>query len=459
MSHPDDSVEVTVEISGETVVAGALWFHARGPQSATFRYAASYLRDARSYDLDPALPRSSGVFQTVSGRPMFNAFADSAPDRWGRNLMLREEQGRATSVSATSRTLLEVDYLLGVRDDNRQGAIRYRRAGTDDYFSTHLAAVPSLVEVGKLLRAADEVEAGAPISQQMRDLFDAGSSLGGARPKASVVKADGTLAIAKFPRETDDWDVIGWEKVELDLAARSGLTVAASELIKIGRRHVLLVDRFDRVGERRLGYASALTLLEASDGDSRSYVEIAEVIEQVSDSVEADLAQLYRRMSFSVLTANTDDHLRNHGFLRGRTGWILSPAFDLNPDPIQVGRSRTSIDLGRGDATVDALMSVAGYFRLSDPDARRIITEVEAGTRDWRALAAIYELPPKDIDLMTRAFESEQRAAALALSAVGRPVSSTPAGPSATLGPPERVPRGVSTGGQFARTRRPDPER
>ena len=198
-----------VQVGADELVAGTLWVHDRQGQSATFRYDQTYIADSRAYELDPTLPLTSGVIQTRSGKEMFNAFADSTPDRWGQNLMRREERERAAAASRTPRSLRNGDFLLGVRDDTRQGAIRFRHPGTRDYYSTHRNAVPRLIELPRLLNAVDHLDDGAD-SQDLRDLIDAGSSLGGARPKAAVIDESGRLAIAKFPRSgSDEWDIAG----------------------------------------------------------------------------------------------------------------------------------------------------------------------------------------------------------------------------------------------------------
>jgi len=412
-----DAVEVTVEIDGQETTAGTLWLHDRGGQSATFRYADAYLINPAGYDLDPALARAAGVFHTAPGSAIFNAFADSAPDRWGENLMRREERERARAAATTPRTLGKADFLLSVRDDTRQGAVRFRQPGTATYYSTHQHAVPRLIDLARLMRAADRVRAEGDFDRDLADLIDAGSSLGGARPKAAVRDASGRLSIAKFPRsDSDDWDVAGWEEVQLRLARRAGLTVAESELLTVAGRHVLLLSRFDRIGARRLGFTSALTMLEASDGDLRSYLEIAEVIERHSPRADADLRELYRRILFSILTSNTDDHLRNHAFLRERDGWALSPAYDLNPNPDNPAWLSTAVDLDNTDASIDVALSVGTYFRLSLPRARDLVREVETATAGWRQAAAELGIPKSQTDRMAVAYESEQRRIARALS-------------------------------------------
>ena len=407
-----DAVEVTVEIGGQELTAGTLWFHEQRAESSTFRYSDSYLASPVSYDLDPALPKSAGIFQSAPGKPLFSAFADTAPDRWGQNLMRREERERAAAAHSTPRSLRDVDFLLGVRDDARQGATRFRRPATRDYYSTHRGAVPRLIELPRLLHAVDHLDETTG-SRDLKDLIDAGSSLGGARPKASVIDSSGQLAIAKFPRsDSDEWDVASWEEVELRLARRSGLTVSDSVLSAVAGRNVLVVHRFDRSAGQRVGFVSALTLLEATDGEQRSYLEIADVIERHSPAPTSDLRELYSRIIFSILTGNTDDHLRNHAFLRQGRGWTLSPAYDLNPNPDRPDRLSTSIDLNSTAADIEIALSVSGYFRLSLTEARSAIASICKATASWRGEAADLNLPSREIERMAEAFETDQRRAA-----------------------------------------------
>jgi len=410
-----EPVEVTVEIGEQEVAAGTLWIREQRTETATFRYSDSYLASPVSYDLDPSLPKSAGIFQSPAGKPLFSAFADSAPDRWGQNLMRREERERAVAAKGTPRSLRNGYFLLGVRDDTRQGAVRFRRPGTRDYYSTHRNAVPRMIELPRLLHAVDHLDDGTD-SRDLQDLIDAGSSLGGARPKAAVIDATGRLAIAKFPRSgSDEWDVAGWEEVQLRLARRSGITVSDSRLSLVAGRHVLIVNRFDRISGQRIGFVSALTMLEAADGEQRSYLEIAEVIERQSPSPTSDLRELYRRIIFSILTGNTDDHLRNHAFLRQRQGWALSPAYDLNPNPHRPDRLSTAIDLDDNKADIETALSVSGYFRLTLAEARSEVTAVSEATSRWRGEAADLDLPRREIDLMAEAFETDQRRAANAI--------------------------------------------
>ena len=245
----------------------------------------------------------------------------------------------------------------------------------------------------------------------LRTLLRGGSSLGGARPKAHVLRDGKTVAIAKFPsRAGDDWDVMRWESVALRLARAAGIRVPDSTLHVIDGKAVLIVDRFDRAGDLRIGYVSAMTMLEAGAGDHRSYLEIADVIDLHSPQTTDDLRQIWRRIAFSILISNTDDHLRNHGFLRtSSAGWTLSPAFDINPDPRPGPKHlSTAIDFDDTTASLDNLMAVAGYFRLDDALARQVLREVSDATSLWRTAAHEAGLDREELEQMARAFEHDQ---------------------------------------------------
>lgn len=402
-------VEVFVQIAGEDVLAGRLWPH-RGPrtESETFAYATSYLARRDAYALGPLLPLGSGQIQTPLGHAIFGALSDCAPDRWGRMLIQRRarraRQGRGETAE---QSFGEVDYLLGVRDDLRQGAIRFRDPESGAFLATETFGVPQLVELPELLLIADRAERDVASEDELEILLKAGSSLGGARPKAHVLDRAGRIAIAKFPRpEGDDWDVIAWEAVALKLARNAGIAAADSELTDVGGRPVLIVDRFDRQGNRRIGYISAMTMLEAVDGERRTYLDLAEIIEEESDRASEDLRELWRRIAFSRLISNTDDHLRNHGFLRVTTGgWALSPAFDLNPNP-EPGAKRfaTAIDQGPGDG-LEELLDVAELFRLGRGEAEATIAEVSGATSRWRTIARQQGIDTTSIVQMEPAFD------------------------------------------------------
>ncbi len=416
----DAPVEVVVEVGGRQLVAGQLWWHRRrGAQSATFRYEPGYMANRSAYDLEPGLPLVEGPQQTPLGRTMFGAFSDCAPDRWGRRLIDRDEEHRVEEVgSGAERSFGEADYLLRVRDDLRQGALRFRVPGSDRWLACDRDGVPQLVDLPTLLSASERMERDEATAAELKTLLRGGSSLGGARPKAHVRDRDGRVAIAKFPNPASDkWDVTRWEAVALRLAADAGIEAAHGRLHVVDGKPVLIVDRFDRDGGRRIGYVSAMTMLEATDGDQASYVDIAEVIEERSPTATKDLRELWRRMVFGILIRNTDDHLRNHGFVRtDSAGWSLSPAFDLNPDP-EPGLTRlaTSIDGRTDEARLDVALEVAELFRLADADARAVVRDVAAATARWRAVAAEMSLPASAINRMARAFEHDQLAYAQTL--------------------------------------------
>lgn len=398
-----DEVEVAVDLGGRTVVAGTARFDRRRNKTTTsFAYDSAYIADPEAYPIDPALSfdSRSGV---VSGLP--GAFADCAPDRWGR--MLISKRIRA-SETGTTRSIGELDYLLGVSDTTRQGALRFRRAG-NTVFENAEADVPKHIKLPELLHASDQVARdGSEDLSAIKLLLNAGTgSLGGARPKASIIGEDGLLYIAKFPRHTDDWDVMAWEKTALDLADRAGIAVPKSLMVRVSGRSVLLLERFDRRDGLRVGYMSAMTLIEGTDGGGYDYLDVAAGLVDVSGSADEDLSQMWRRMAFSVAIHNTDDHMRNHGLLHEREGWRLSPVFDVNPNPDDAEDRATAIS---GETSrqgeVQALMLTAAEFGLSDEQARRILSEIERATASWRDVAAINGIPAGEIKRFNGAFET-----------------------------------------------------
>lgn len=388
------TVDVVVHVDGAEVHAGRLYSNfARGVESATFIYDDEWLADRRGYSLEPALPMVGGAQHTAPGQAMFRAFADSAPDRWGRRMLERAERLRAENAGSPARRLGQASFLLGVRDDLRQGAVRFREPGTGTYLADEQAGVPAVSELPHLLELADRVERDEAKWDELREMLRVGSSLGGARPKAHVVAPDGNAAIAKFPSgNTDTWNVMAWEKTALDLAHLAGIMVPARILLTVSGRQLLIVHRFDRAGSKdaRIGYVSALTMLEARDGDTASYLDIGAVIEEVSPAATADLQQLWRRIAFGILISNTDDHLRNHGFLHAEGhAWKLSPAFDLNPNPDPGPKYLATAVADPADtrASITELLKVRQYFRLSGPAAGAVLAEVVAAVAEWRRVA------------------------------------------------------------------------
>ncbi|HTW43661.1 MAG TPA: HipA domain-containing protein [Solirubrobacteraceae bacterium] len=414
---------MSVQLAGKDVLAGRLWTHRHGrSESATFSYLPEYLGRAGSYELDPALGGHEGQQQTAVGQALFGAFSDCAPDGWGRGLVQRAEQHSAHEEARAPRSLAEIDYLLGVRDDLRQGALRFQGAHDDEYLSPDDRGVPHLVDLPRLLHAAEELERDEPSAEDLRLLLHGASSLGGARPKAHVIDARGALSIAKFPSPVrDGWDVIRWEAVALGLAERAGVKVPSYELLSIVERPVLVVRRFDRHAGRRVGYVSAMTMLGARDGEQGSYLEIAQAIEERSARSAEDLRELWRRIVLTVLISNTDDHLRNHGFLRtSSAGWSLAPAFDLNPNPEgETKRLQTAIDERSTLASIGSAMEVAELFGLSQREALGVLGELLDATEPWRELAASNGLASGEIERLVPAFEHAERALARELVRAG----------------------------------------
>lgn len=403
----DTAIDVYLSINATDIHAGTLFtHHRRGTQTATFVYDVGYLARADACALDPVLSLRAGAFQTPATHKLFGAFTDCAPDRWGRTLINRQAAATAHEQGVAPRALTEADYLLGVRDDLRQGALRFR-IGDGPFLAHDTTGVPALTDLPALLALADRSETDQATLADLRRLVRAGSSLGGARPKAHVRDLNGHIAIAKFPSAAHDtWDVMAWEKVTLDLAEAAGIAVPTSRLIDVAGRKVLIVDRFDRTATgHRIGYVSAMTMLEAADGDQATFLDLADVVEQRSVDARAELVQLWRRAVFSVLIANTDNHLRNHGFLhQGHDAWRLAPAFDLNPDPAPgPTHLATSLD-GSGSDTIDTALQIADLFRLTPAQASHELDRITAAVRQWRTVAAGHDIPPTKIEEMAPAF-------------------------------------------------------
>jgi len=390
----------------------------RGGEAVNFEYHASWLRDAARFSLEPALTLDHGVFATATGRQLFGSIGDSAPDSWGRRLMQRAERRLADREGRTARTLMETDYLLGVSDVSRLGALRFRRSAEEQFASPTTEGVPGLIELARLLQTTERILRNEETDEDLRLIFAPGSSLGGARPKASVIDQHGRLAIAKFPKEADEYSVETWEAVALQLAVRAGIRTPEHELIRVTQKPVLLSRRFDRDDGMRVPFLSALSMLGLKDGDRGSYPELADVLAEHGAETAADVRELYRRMVFNVLISNVDDHLRNHGFLWvSPRGWSLSPAYDLNPTPTDV-RPRiltTNIDLDEGTCDIDLVVSVAQYFGLGPIPAKTIIKEVATATSTWREVAATNKAPLSEIHRMESAFEHSDLTKALAM--------------------------------------------
>jgi serine/threonine-protein kinase HipA len=419
---PDGTMEkqvfVYVDLNGVPHLAGRLWTRVRrNKESATFEYDPLWLKNPNKFSLEPALQIGPGPFHTGADTAMFGAIADSAPDRWGRALMRRMERRRAEREGTAPHTLHEIDYLLLVDDEARAGAMRFAERESGPFLRQEkIRRIPPLIELPKLLSAAQRVIAKTETEEDLRLLFAPGSSLGGARPKASVRDRDGHLAIAKFPRHDDDIDAVRWEAAALSLARKAGIAVPSARVEEVGGKPVLLLRRFDRESARRIPFLSAMSMLGAKDGESHSYLEIMEAIRRHGATPKADAEALWRRIVFNVLISNIDDHLRNHGFLyHGDDGWQLSPAYDLNPTPTDVKPRilTTAINETDTSASLATAMEVAGHFELNGARAKEIAAQVGKAASKWRDEAAGQGIVKNEIDRMASAFEHEDLKQAL----------------------------------------------
>lgn len=409
-------VEVHLDLGGAASRVGLLRRHpGRRGETVTFEYAPAWLDDPNRFSIEPALALSPGVFPTPQNQAIFGSIGDSAPDTWGRRLMQRSERRRAEREGRKLRSLTEIDYLLGVEDITRLGALRFRWDGEDEFQSPPRGGVPPLIDLGRLLGITERIFRDEETDEDLQLIFAPGSSLGGARPKASVRDGQGRLAIAKFPKETDDYRIELWEEIALRLARSAGIETPDHEIVEAAGKQILLSRRFDRDGERRVPFLSAMSMVGLADGEQGSYLELVDALTQHGASARADARALFRRLVLNVLISNVDDHMRNHGFLwQGRAGWSLSPVYDLNPTPVDV-RPRiltTNIDFDEGTCSLDLVESVAEQFGITPAEGRTIIAEVGRAVADWRDVSARAGAGPKEIRRMESAFEHDDLARA-----------------------------------------------
>jgi serine/threonine-protein kinase HipA len=441
----ETEAHVYLDVARQPILVGRLWARTRqGRETSTFVYDPGWLKRRGAIALAPTLPLTPGPFH--SDRGLFAAFSDAAPDRWGQKLMRHHERERAAAAGTDARTLYDIDFLLGVDDETRLGALRFKAPGGDAFLAQTGRAVPPVLDLRKLLSASDRIEKGRERKGDLALLLAPGGSLGGVRPKAVVRDRQGHLHLAKFPWKNDDWPVILWEKVTLDLARAAGIDVPAFRLERVGAKSVLLIGRFDRREvDIRVPFMSAMTALGATDRDEdHSYLEIVDALRQMGGTPERDIGQLWRRMVFNILVSNTDDHLRNHGFLLGREGWRLAPAYDMNPCPADVGGRIHVLAINDRDRSgaLDLALSVADYFGLAAQDARAIAAEVGAAVAQWSKVAAAHKIARSEIDRMSSAFAHRDLDKALARRQAG------------TRAPASRQP-----GRAAAKERRPRPAR
>lgn len=398
-------IEVYIDLNGEQHFVGHLWARVRhGRESASFEYAKTWLNRSNAFALEPALMLVRGAQHTAGKKTIFGAFSDSAPDRWGRLLMRRAQRQQLSG----TKTLMEIDYLLGVSDISRQGALRFRDVKSGVFLADTASGIPPLVALPRLLSATEHVINHRESAEDLALLFAPGSSVGGARPKAVIQDKNRHLAIAKFPHQQDEFNVVLWEAVALKLAKSAGIHVPKWRIETVAGKSVLISERFDRKKTHRIPYLSAMSFLGAADNEQRSYLELVDIIKQYGSHTKEDSEQLWRRMLFNILISNTDDHLRNHGFLyESALGWRLSPAFDLVPTP-EVIKPRilsTAIDLNDVTASLELALSVADYFNLTASQANSIVAQVAKAVSRWRNTAKQLQISASEIQRMASAFE------------------------------------------------------
>ena len=393
---------------------GKLWFRSwNGRESATFQYDPDWLAP-ENFALEPALNLNAGTFHT-DNMPLFGSMGDSAPARWGRTLMRRHEERRAKAEDKTPKTLTELDFLFGVNDEARQGALRFKIQEDGPFLAPpEPNAIPPLAALPRLLSASERFLESRESAEDLQLLLAPGSSLGGARPKASVYDS-GDLSIAKFPRKDDEYQATLWEALALTLAKKAGIQVPSWRIEKALNKPVLVLKRFDRQGQRRIPFLSAMGMLGARDHEQHSYLEIAYAIMQHGAEPLRDLEELWRRMVFSICISNLDDHLRNHGFLlitpadgNASKGWRLSPVYDLNPVPRQAGPRLLSlaIDAASREASLETALSVIGEFNLKKEKALSILDEARRAVEGWQSAALSLGISRRETGLMASAFEA-----------------------------------------------------
>ena len=390
--------------------------HVRGKEIFSFEYEKDWLQNDHSLFLDPNLNFYQGKQYLQESENNFGVFLDSSPDRWGRLLMRRREAILAKQEGRSEKLFFESDYLLGVYDGHRIGGLRFKLDPSEDFLNNNKEmASPPWTSLRELEYASLQLENEDAVDDPqylkwLSMLVNPGSSLGGARPKASVIDEKGKLWIAKFPSVQDTKDVGAWEMVVHTLATKCGIQVPEAKLIRFsGKHHTFLSKRFDRTEMGlRIHYASAMTLLGYSDGadnnEGVSYLEMAEFIIQRGNYVTNELEQLWRRILFNILISNTDDHLRNHGFLLTKMGWQLSPAYDMNPNEFGTGL-KLNINDSNNDLDVSLAIEVAKYFKLSEENSNRILIEMQKSLKEWSKVAKHLGIGNSEIELTKNAFK------------------------------------------------------
>ena len=402
-----------IGLPGPTPIGVLTAQQAKGRKAFSFRYDSNWIQSAPQRLLDPDIQWYSGP-QHPAGKDNFGIFMDSMPDSWGRKLMLRRAAQEDALEKNAVRTLHDIDFLLGVYDETRMGALRFKTDPDGPFLDSNAGnPTPPWSTIRELQHAASVLESGKPakgLRKYLEVLVAPGSSLGGARPKANLTDEDGNLWIAKFPSQNDIIDKAAWEFLAYKLAVKAGVTMSDSSVKQIEKRHhTFFTRRFDREKKSRIHFSSAMTMLGKSEEMTRdnpaSYLDIALFIQTYGCHITADLHQLWRRIIFNIAISNTDDHLRNHGFLLTDAGWRLSPAFDVNPSIDKAGL-QLNIDATDNRLDFELAKSVGIYFQLNNTEMNQIIQEVTSAVVSWKRIAKTLSIAAGEMDLMAPAFSS-----------------------------------------------------
>ncbi len=384
---------------------------AKAKKVFSFEYAANWIQTNEQMLLDPDIGWYSGQ-QFPNGKENFGVFFDSMPDTWGRTLMKRRAMEEAKENGIKAETLYDIDFLLGVYDEGRMGALRFKLEIDGPFLDNHPnSTIPPMSSIRALQQAALKLESDSDskkLKKWLKLIMAPGSSLGGARPKANIIDEKGELWIAKFPSKNDTFDKGAWEYLAYQLALKAGVEISESRIEKISGKHfTFFTKRFDRLKNQRIHFASAMTMTgfneEILKENTASYLDIAEFIQYKGVQNTKDLHQLWRRIVFNIAISNTDDHLRNHGFILNRKGWMLSPAYDLNPSIDKDGLA-LNIDAEQNDLDFDLAISVGHYFQLSPNEMKPILNEINIAISKWKKIAKTIGISRNEQEMMAPAF-------------------------------------------------------
>lgn len=395
------TIEVHLDWQGQTLLVGRL--HAAGRSTAVaFEYVPEWLDRPWAFAIDPtSLPLRPGPHH---GATLFGVMQDCGPDRWGRLLIERAVRKQVLA----RKPYQDLDYVLALDDASRIGALRFRAGAAGPFLAASSGKLPPLVSLAALMHATDAIHGETETAQDLRFLLGAGSPLGGARPKSAVSLPDGRFGIAKFPKPDDIRDIAAGEVLALTLAQQASITVAEHRLVVVGGKGVSVITRFDRDGTRRIPFLSANSLLGLPAGELGAYTMLADGIRQFGHHAAADLRELWRRLVFSLLASNYDDHLRNHGFLMRAPGrWALSPAYDLNPVP-EIDRAmtpKTAITEQQEEPSIAAALAAAARFGIKAAEAKQILREVFEAVAGWRKTGRELRLRAATLDAYASAFD------------------------------------------------------